>query len=62
MPAWIVLAVLGLLGHLDWIIAIFAGVMVFVMVAAIALSRLTDFDKLVVYAEQLAVSPALHRL
>jgi hypothetical protein len=57
IPSWIVLAVLGLLGHLDWIITIFSGVIVFVMVAAIVLSRLTDFDKLVVYAEQLVVSP-----
>ena len=57
IPPWIALSVLALLGHLEWTIAVFAGGITFVLIAAIVLSRLSDIDKLIVYAEQLAVSP-----
>lgn len=56
-PAWVVLAVLGLLGHLEWTVVVFSGAVIFVLMAALMLSRLADFDKLTTYAEQLAVSP-----
>ncbi len=57
IPAWIVLTALGLLEELEWMtVAVSSGV-VFILMAALVLSRLADFDRLINYAEQLGTSP-----
>ncbi len=57
IPAWVVLAGLGLLGKLEWVTVAISCGGVFVLMAALVLSRLADFDRLIMYAEQMVASP-----
>ena len=57
IPAWVVLGVLALLGHLTWTVALASSAVILILMAALVLSRLSDFDKLIIYAEQLANAP-----
>jgi two-component system phosphate regulon sensor histidine kinase PhoR len=57
VPAWIVLFGLSALGLLAWRAALVAAIVLFVILAALVLTRLADFDRLIRFSEELADNP-----
>src|SRR4051812_6763083 len=57
IPAWIVLAGLAAFGLTPWWAAAVAALALFVILGALVLTRLGDFDRLIRFAEELADNP-----
>ena len=57
LPAWVVLLGLVLVDRLSWTAALVSGLVVFLLMAVLVLSRLADFDRIIRYAEELLVNP-----
>ncbi len=57
IPAWVTLIILGILGKLEWTVVGASCAAVFILMAALVLTRLADFDRLIEYAENLIASP-----
>ena len=57
VPAWVVLLGLGLIGRLSWATALMCCLIVFVLMAVLALTQLADFDRIIRYAEELLANP-----
>ncbi len=57
VPGWAVLAGLAFLDRLSWAAALTSGVVVFLLMAALVLARLADFDRVIRYAEELLGNP-----
>ncbi|HCX14475.1 MAG TPA: hypothetical protein DGZ24_04085 [Rhodospirillaceae bacterium] len=57
IPGWGVIILLGLLEHLEWTTVGLSCAAIFVLMAVLVFSRLADFDKLIIYAENMIASP-----
>ncbi len=57
VPAWAVLAGLALLERLSWTATLVSAFIVFLIMAALVLARLSDFDRIIRYAEELLANP-----
>ncbi|MBY0508773.1 MAG: PAS domain-containing protein [Rhodospirillaceae bacterium] len=57
IPGWAVLLGLALVGRLSWTVALVSCGVVFLIMAALVLTRLADFDRVIRYAEELLLNP-----
>ena len=57
LPGWAVLLGLAFVERLSWVTALVSCLVVFVLMAALVLTRLADFDRVIRYAEQLLSNP-----
>ncbi len=57
MPGWGVLLALAFGGFITWTVAISACIVLFIIMAALVLSRLADFDRVITYANELLSNP-----